>query len=93
MKFGNVKRQHGRVRGLDAICDRIVRDCAAVDRIVPGRISRKRGGGPAKFKVQYPTDAGLKCQYSIERSVQEVFLICNDDEAAQAWLIEQKIAT
>ncbi|MEM8872935.1 MAG: DUF2103 domain-containing protein [Planctomycetota bacterium] len=93
MKFGKVKREHGRVRGLDEVCDRIVRDCPHVDRIVPGRISRKRGGGPAKFKVQYPTDAGLKCQYSIERSVQEVFLICNDEQAAQAWLTENGIAT
>jgi hypothetical protein len=91
MKFGRVKREHGRVRGLDDVCDRIVKHCPHVSRIVPGRISKKRGGGPAKLKIQYATDAGVKCLYTVERSVQEVFLICTDDEAAQAWLVEQKI--
>ena len=92
MKFGKVKKEHGRVRGLDAVCERIVRDCAFVSRIVPGRISKKRGGGPAVFKIQYPTDAGLKCQYAVERSVQEVFLICTDEDKAGDWLVDQKIA-
>ena len=87
MKFGKVKREHGRVRGLDEICDRIVRECEHVSRIVPGRISRRRGNGPQQFKVQYATPAGLKCLYTVSGTVQEVFLICSDDEAAQAWLV------
>ena len=86
MKFGRVKREHGRIKGLDDVCDRIVKECPHVTRIVPGRISKKRGGGPAKLKIQYPTEAGLKCLYSVERSVQEVFLICSDEAAASDWL-------
>ncbi|MEL7239246.1 MAG: DUF2103 domain-containing protein, partial [Planctomycetota bacterium] len=84
MKFGKVKREHGRVRGLDEICDRIVRECDVVSRIVPGRINRRRGNGPKQLKVQYATPAGLKCQYTMAGSVQEVFLICTDDTAAEA---------
>lgn len=86
MKFGRIKRQHGRIRGLDEILDDIVRSCPHVTRIVPGRIKVRRGKTPPSFKVQYPTDAGLKCLYNSTGTVQEVFLICSDNAAAQAWL-------
>ena len=92
MKFGRVKRQHGRVGGLDAILDRIVRDCPHVSRIVPGRIKVRRGHTPPAFKVQYPTGAGLKCQFVATGTVQEVFLICSDEPAARAWLLAVGIA-
>ena len=92
MKFGRIKRQHGRVGGLDAILDRIVKQCPHVSRIVPGRITRRRGKTPRSFKIQYATDSGLKCLYTGTGTVQEVFLICSDNAAAQAWLIEQGIA-
>ena len=44
------------------------------------------------FKVQYPTPAGLKCQYVSTGTVQEVFVICEDAAAVTAWLVAQKIA-
>ncbi len=92
MKFGRIKRQHGRVGGLDAILDRIVRECPHVSRIVPGRIKVRRGHSPTAFKVQYATPAGLKCLYVATGTVQEVFLICSDEPAARAWLVEVGIA-
>jgi hypothetical protein len=92
MKFGRVKRQHGRVSGLDAILDRIVKECPHVSRIVPGRITVRRGKTPASFKVQYPTPTGLKCLYASTGTVQEVFLICSDAQAARAWLVERGVA-
>ena len=93
MKFGRIKRQHGRVNGLDAILDRIVRDCPHVTRIVPGRIKVRRGHSAPSFKVQYPTPAGLKCLYVATGTVQEVFLICSDDAGAQRWLVDVAIAS
>jgi hypothetical protein len=93
MKFGRIKRQHGRVGGLDDILNDIVKRCPHVSRIVPGRIKVRRGKTPANFKVQYPTAAGLKCLYTATGTVQEVFLICRDAPAAMDWLIEQEIAT
>ena len=78
MKFGRIKRQHGRVGGLDAILDRIVKQCPHVTRIVPGRIKVRRGKTPPSFRVQYPTEAGLKCMYNGTGTVQEVFLIFGD---------------
>jgi hypothetical protein len=93
MKFGRIKRQHGRVGGLDAILNVIVRDCPHVSRIVPGRIKVRRGKTPASFKIQYPTPAGLKCLYTGTGTVQEVFLICSDLEAAKQWLIKHEVAT
>lgn len=92
MKFGRIKRQHGRVGGLDQILDRIVKNCPHVSRIVPGRIKVRRGHTPPSFRIQYPTPAGLKCQYYGTGTVQEVFLICSDEEQARAWLIESGIA-
>lgn len=92
MKFGRIKRQHGRIGGLDELLNLIVRECPHVSRIVPGRIKVRRGKTASTFKVQYPTPAGLKCQFTSTGTVQEVFLICSDAEAARRWLIEQGIA-
>lgn len=91
VKFGRIKKQHGRVGGLDEILRRIVTECPHVTRIVPGRIKVRRGKTPACFKVQYPTDAGLKCLYTGTGTVQEVFLICSDAAQAQEWLTTQKL--
>ena len=91
MKFGRIKRQHGRVGGLDPLLDRIVRDCPYVSRIVPGRIKVRRGNDARPFKVQYPTDAGLKCLFTGTGTVQEVFLICSDATAARRWLIDSGV--
>ena len=92
MKFGRIKRQHGRIEGLDAILDRIVAECPHVSRIVPGRIKVRRGNGERGLKVQYPTPAGLKCQYNAAGTVQEVFLICTEEEKARAWLVNIGLA-
>ena len=92
MKFGRIKRQHGRIGGLDEILNQIVRECPHVSRIVPGRIKVRRGKTPPSFRVQYPTPAGLKCLFNSTGTVQEVFLICNDAPAARQWLIDQEIA-
>jgi hypothetical protein len=86
MKFGRIKRMHGRVGGLDKILDDIVERCPHVTRIVPGRIKVRRGKTPPNFKVQYLTDAGVKCLYTGTGTVQEVFLICSDQEKALAWV-------
>jgi hypothetical protein len=92
MKFGRIKRQHGRIPGLDSVLDRIVKNCPHVSRIVPGRIKVRRGHSPPSFRVQYPTPAGLKCQYTSTGTVQEVFLICVETAKAIAWLIDSGIA-
>jgi hypothetical protein len=88
MKFGRIKRQHGRVGGLDQILDRIIKNCPHVSRIVPGRIKVRRGKTPPNFKIQYPTPAGLKCLYTGTGTVQEVFVICSDEAKARQWLEE-----
>ena len=93
MKFGKVKRQHGRVAGLDEVLDRIVSQCPFVSRIVPGRIKVRRGKTAAQFrlKLQYQTGAGLKCLYLGTGTVQEVFVICNNAEKAVHWLKHHRI--
>ena len=100
VKFGKIKRQHGRVEGLDEVLERIIRECPHVSRIVPGRMGRKRGRSPARLKLKYATDAtgnlaaegrpaaGLKCIYTCGGSWQEVFLICENADAARCWLKE-----
>ena len=91
MKFGRIKRQHGRVGGLDNLLDHIVKNCPHVTRIIPGRIKRRRGHTAPSFKIQYPTEAGLKCLYTGTGTVQEVFLICSDQDAAKQWLITEQL--
>jgi hypothetical protein len=91
MKFGRIKRQHGRVGGLDELLDHIVKNCPQVTRIIPGRIKRRRGHTAPSFKIQYPTEAGLKCLYTGTGTVQEVFLICSDQDAAKQWLITEQL--
>jgi hypothetical protein len=86
VKFGRIKRQHGRVNQLDPILDRLVSQCPFVSRIVPGRIKVRRGKTPPAFTVQYPTTAGVKCQFVSGGAVQEIFLICSDSEKTIQWL-------
>jgi len=93
MKFGRIKRQHSRVGGLDDILNFIVKNCPYVSRIVPGRIKVRRGKTPHSFKIQYPTESGLKCLFTGTGTVQEVFLICSDSGKAQAWLVDEEIAS
>jgi hypothetical protein len=71
---------------LDQILDRIIKQCPHVSRIVPGRIKVRRGKTPPSFKIQYPTPAGLKCLYTGTGTVQEVFVICSNEEKARAWI-------
>ncbi|GEM_PF-656821 len=101
-KYGKVKRQHGRVTGLDEILDRIVRDCPHVTRIIPGRMGRKRGKTPGGLKIQYATTPGggadgpangIKCIYTRQGSWQEVFLICDDTAETQRWLETNNVVT
>jgi hypothetical protein len=92
MKFGRIKRQHGRIRGLDDLLDYIIKNCPHVSRIVPGRIKVRRGKTPSSFKIQYPTESGLKCLYTSTGTVQEVFLICSDTPKTRQWLIVHELA-
>jgi hypothetical protein len=92
MKFGRIKRQHGRIDGLDKILDTIDHDCPYVSRMVPGRIRVRRGRTPSRLRIQYPTGAGLKCIYAGAGAVQEVFVICTDVAKARQWLLDSGIA-
>jgi hypothetical protein len=90
MKFGKVKRMHGRVGGLDKLLDRIIDRCPGVTRIVPGRIKVRRGKTPPSFKAQYVTPSGLKCLFNGTGTVQEVFIVSDDPAKVRAWLIENE---
>lgn len=89
MKFGKIKRQHGRISGLDTVLNRIVSRCEHVTRIVPGRIKVRRGKTPSEFRIQYPTESGIKCLFTSTGTVQEVFLVCSDQDKALAWLKQE----
>lgn len=86
MKFGKIKKQHSMLEGLHELGKQILDGCVHVQRIVPGRINRRKGRGVSEFKVQYPTPAGLKCIYLRSGATQEVFLICSDLAQAEQWL-------
>jgi hypothetical protein len=92
MKFGRIKRQHGRIDGLDKILDTIDSECPYVSRMVPGRIRVRRGRTPGRLRIQYPTGAGLKCIYAGAGAVHEVFIICTDVATVRQWLLDSGIA-
>ena len=95
VKHGRIKRQHGRVAGLDALLDRIIAGCPHVSRAIPGRISRKRPGTAKRFTIQYATGSpatGLKCLYITGASVQEVFLVSSNPDSARRWLTRNGLA-
>lgn len=99
-KFGPIKRQHGRIDGLDELLDKLLADCPSVTKIVPGRMGRKRGKTPAKLKVQYETGpasgnpdqpaTGLKCIYTKAGSWQEVFIVCSTIDDVTKWIEENQ---
>lgn len=86
MKFGKIKREHSRVGGLDRLLERVLAECPGVTRIVPGRITRRRGKTPPSFKIQYDTPTGLKCLFNGTGTVQEVFIVTTDASATKAWI-------
>ncbi len=86
MKYGRVKREHGRVRGLDDVCDAILKRGPNVTRIVPGRINRRHGTGPAKLTIQYHTESGVKLMWYISGTVQEVFVVTNTPVETETWI-------
>ncbi len=87
MKFGRIKRQHGRIQGLDDVLNRIIDECPAIERIIPGRISKRKSNFDSeKIQLQYSTVSGLKCIYYSKGCVQEVFVVCNDEQQAVQWL-------
>lgn len=105
-KFGAIKKQHGRIEGLDELLERIVRDCPYVDRVIPGRMGRKRGKTKPALRFKYLTSGGgdapvnddspatgFKCIYTRAGSWQEVFFICSNAEAGRTWLEKQNITT
>ena len=91
MKFGKIKKQHGRLKGLDDLLERIAEGCPLVSRIVPGRIKVRRGVGAPLLKLQYATPTGLKLLYLCSGSVQEVFLSCHQPEEVAEWLLESAL--
>ncbi len=86
MKFGKVKHEHSMLEGLEALLKQLLEECPSVQRIVPGRIHRRKGRGVAQLKLQYPTPTGLKCLYLVGGATQEVFLVGGRSEEVEAWL-------
>ncbi len=86
MKYGKIKHEHSMLEGLGDLLRELTEGCPGVQRVVPGRIHRRRGKGPAFFKVQYPTPAGLKCLYLRGGATQEVFLVGSELADVQLWV-------
>jgi hypothetical protein len=56
----------------------------AIHRIIPGVISRKqKKSSIMRFRVSYYTQSGLKCIMSKWSTAQELFVICDQQDAVQ----------
>lgn len=58
-----------------------------VDRVIPGRIRKGAASGPMYCTLQYRTRDGFKLLVHTG-ATQEVFVVCGDPDATQAWLGE-----
>jgi hypothetical protein len=75
--LSKIKLEHSMAEGLRDFLESI-KDWPEIQRIIPGRISRVKGQGSTRFKIQYDTSAGLKCLYRRGSTVQEVFFVSSE---------------
>lgn len=77
MNFKKVKTVHHILPEFHAFLAEIEK-MPEISRIIPWRISRQqKGSSEVRFRVSYPTNAGLKCIMSKGSTAQELFIICN----------------
>ncbi len=77
---GKLKIEHHLLEGLREYLEEMEK-WESVNSIIPGRIVRKnRGRGSRGLFLKYRTPIGYKLLYKTGTSVQEIFVVCNDEE-------------
>jgi hypothetical protein len=72
-----IKREHDLIAELDDYL-RIVERIPEVQLIVPSIITMRKASGGFEFKVQRPTETGLRCIAKNQGAIQEVFITTNE---------------
>ncbi len=77
---GKLKVEHHLLEGLEKYLAEIS-EWDIVESVIPGRIVRQnRGRGTKGLYLKYRTLSGYKLLYKNGASVQEVFVVCSDQE-------------
>ena len=82
-KFSKTKTEHHILPEFHKLLLEIEKQ-ALISRIIPGRISRQqKWSSNLRFKISYNTTSGIKCIMSKGATVQELFIICNQDDTEE----------
>ena len=85
-KNNKVKQEHTIIEDILPLLEGIGRH-PEVKSIIPGRINRRSGSGvEPHLQIKYETSSGLKIQAKNSSSIQEVFVVTDDEDRVLAWL-------
>jgi hypothetical protein len=90
-RIKSVKREHSTIKDILPLLEKIA-SMPFIKSIIPGRIKPIVGNYPkpiVEFKTL--TQAGFKCIAKSSRSVQEVFIVCDDVEESIRLLTEMDL--
>lgn len=85
--MSKIKYEHSMIGGLRAYLEQRLEPMAEIHSIIPGRISRARGGhSELRIRYQYATETGAKLIAKGPGVVQEVFIVTSDPDGLREWL-------
>lgn len=88
-----LKIEHSILDGVRAMLERLLRDCAEIRAIVPGRIAVVRDArGPVKVRVTVPVTNGWKVIALSDGARQELFISTTLDRETLERLLRQAAA-
>lgn len=77
--MSKIKYEHSMIAGLRAYLENELEPIPEIRSIIPGRISRTRGGrSELRIRYQYETETGAKLIARGPGVVQEVFVVTSD---------------
>lgn len=85
--MSKIKYEHSMIGGLRAYLEQRLEPMPEIHSIIPGRISRTRGGSSElRIRYQYATETGAKLIAKGPGVVQEVFIVTSDADGLREWL-------
>ena len=85
-KTNKIKQEHTIIEDILPLLEGAARH-PLVKSIIPGRINRRNGKGlRPHLQIKYSTSSGVKIQAKNSSSIQEIFLVTDDEEEVVSWL-------
>lgn len=89
--MSRIKYEHSMIGGLRACLEQELEPIPEIRSIIPGRISRTRGGrSELRIRCQYETETGARLIARGPGVVQEVFIVTSDPEGLRQRLSSRR---